>query len=220
MTPEDLIQRFHLAPLTGEGGLYRRTYCSARELPAEAFGPQYPAGTRKAAGSAIEYLITPQSYSRLHRLPTDEVYHFYLGDPVALFLIPPQGPPRTVLLGQDVLSGMEVQFVVPAGWWQGSRLLRTRTTRTPMPTRFAGRIRTLPGKFACLPRRPNSRRLPLPIWVHPICEFPVSPAPVGMHLLISPAAMGSAQRHGPNSPCKTAFSFDIFLVCCYHISCV
>lgn len=49
MTPEDLIQRFHLAPLTGEGGLYRRTYCSARELPAEAFGPQYPAGTRKAA---------------------------------------------------------------------------------------------------------------------------------------------------------------------------
>ena len=53
----------------------------------------------------------------------DEVYHFYLGDPVALFLIPPQGPPRTVLLGQDVLSGMEVQFVVPAGWWQGSRLL-------------------------------------------------------------------------------------------------
>ena len=123
MTPEDLIPRFHLAPLTGEGGLYRRTYCSARELPAEAFGPQYPAGTRKAAGSAIEYLITPQSYSRLHRLPTDEVYHFYLGDPVALFLIPPQGPPRTVLLGQDVLSGMEVQFVVPAGWWQGSRLL-------------------------------------------------------------------------------------------------
>lgn len=74
MTPEDLIQRFHLAPLTGEGGLYRRTYCSARELPAEAFGPQYPAGTRKAAGSAIAYLITPQSYSRLHRLPTDEVY--------------------------------------------------------------------------------------------------------------------------------------------------
>ena len=52
MTPEDLIQRFHLAPLTGEGGLYRRTYCSARELPAEAFGPQYPAGTRVAAGSA------------------------------------------------------------------------------------------------------------------------------------------------------------------------
>lgn len=123
MTPEDLIQRFQLAPLTGEGGLYRRTYCSTRELPAEAFGPQYPAGTRKAASSAIEYLITPQSYSRLHRLPTDEVYHFYLGDPVALFLIPPQGPPRTVLLGQDVLSGMEVQFVVPAGWWQGSRLL-------------------------------------------------------------------------------------------------
>ena len=56
-------------------------------------------------------------------LPTDEIYHFYLGDPVQLLLIPPEGEPRTVILGQDVMAGMEVQFVVPAGWYQGSRLI-------------------------------------------------------------------------------------------------
>ena len=123
MTPEDLIQRFHLAPLTGEGGLYRRTYCSARELPAEAFGPQYPAGTRKAAGSAIEYLITPQSYSRLHRLPTDEVYHFYLGDPVEMLQLYPDGTGKVVRMGQDILHGEELQLTVPRGTWQGTRLV-------------------------------------------------------------------------------------------------
>lgn len=123
ITAEDIIKRFQLSPLTGEGGLFRRTYCSPDVLPAEVYGSRFPAGTKKAAGSAIQYMITPQCYSRLHVLPTDEVYHFYLGDPVQLFLVPPGGEPRTVILGQDVMNGMEVQFVVPAGWYQGSRLV-------------------------------------------------------------------------------------------------
>ena len=122
-TIAQIIDRFQLSPLTGEGGLFRRPYCSTDLIPAEIFGRRFPEGTCKNAGSAIQYMITPDCYSRLHVLPTDEVYHFYLGDPVQLFLIPPEGEPRTVILGQDVLAGMEVQFVVPAGWYQGSRLV-------------------------------------------------------------------------------------------------
>lgn len=119
-TIEEIKARFGLSPLVGEGGLFRRTYCSADVLGQEAFGGRYPEA--KHAGSAIQYMVTPQCFSRLHRLPTDEVYHFYLGDPVEMLLIPPEGEPKTLILGQDVLSGMEVQFVVPAGWWQGSCL--------------------------------------------------------------------------------------------------
>lgn len=119
-TIQEIVERFQLSPLTGEGGLFRRTYCSTDVLEREAFQGKYPEA--KNAGSAIVYMVTPHCYSRLHRLPTDEVYHFYLGDPVQLLLIPPEGEPRTVTLGQDVLSGMEVQFVVPALWWQGSCL--------------------------------------------------------------------------------------------------
>ena len=59
MTPEDLIQRFHLAPLTGEGGLYRRTYCSARELPAEAFGPQYPPAPARPPAPPLNISLRP-----------------------------------------------------------------------------------------------------------------------------------------------------------------
>lgn len=123
MTIEQVIERFGLCPLTKEGGLFRETYRSAAALPAENYGRQYPAGSQKAAATAIQYMITPQCFSRLHRLPTDEIYHFYLGDPVQMLLISPQGEARQVILGQDVLKGMEVQFVVPAGWWQGSRLV-------------------------------------------------------------------------------------------------
>lgn len=122
-TIQQIIDRFQLSPLTGEGGLFRRTYCSTDLIPAEVFGRRFPEKSSKNAGSAIQYMVTPDCYSRLHVLPTDEVYHFYLGDPVQMLLIPPEGTPRTVILGQDVMRGMEVQFVVPAGWYQGSRLV-------------------------------------------------------------------------------------------------
>jgi len=117
----ELIERLGLSPLTGEGGMFRRTYLSGQMLSREAFSNRYP--EEKPAGSAIMYLVSPRCYSRLHRLPTDEVYHFYLGDAVQLFLIPPEGEPYTVTLGQDIMNGMDVQYTVPAGYWQGSRLV-------------------------------------------------------------------------------------------------
>ncbi|MGH7573188.1 MAG: cupin domain-containing protein, partial [Gemmatimonadota bacterium] len=58
----------------------------------------------------------------LHRLPTDEVYHFYLGDPVEMLLLHPDGASETVTLGPDVLGAEKVQFVVSRGVWQGSRV--------------------------------------------------------------------------------------------------
>lgn len=121
MDIQDIISRLGLSPLTGEGGMFRRTYLSGQIIAKEALSTPYPED--KPAGSAIMYMVTPKSYSRLHRLPTDEVYHFYLGSPVQLLLIPPLGEPFTVTLGQDIMNGMQVQYTVPAGFWQGSRLV-------------------------------------------------------------------------------------------------
>src|SRR5918911_796814 len=102
-TAEQLIAALGLRPLPREGGYYRETYRSADTLPAAALPPRY--GRGKAAGTAIYYLLTPDTCSALHRLPTDEVFHFYLGDPVALLLLPPGGPGRLLTLGTDLLSG-------------------------------------------------------------------------------------------------------------------
>lgn len=58
----------------------------------------------------------------MHRLPGEEIYSFYLGDPVEMLLLSPDGTGRAVTIGAGIEGGMEPQAVVPAGFWQGSRL--------------------------------------------------------------------------------------------------
>ena len=123
LTPEQLIELLELEPLPVEGGMFRQTYCSAETIPQAGLPARYRGD--KPFATAIYYLLTsdPDSFSALHRLPTDEMYHFYLGDPVELLLLFPDGGSRRIVLGQDLLHGQQVQFVVPRGVWQGSRLV-------------------------------------------------------------------------------------------------
>ncbi|MGV9242125.1 cupin domain-containing protein [Streptomyces sp. NPDC003710] len=112
MTPDDLIAHYGLEPIPREGGRFRRTWA----------GPERPDG--RPEGTAIVALLTaaPDDYSALHRLPADEVWHFYLGDPLELLLLTPDGGARTAVLGPDVLGGQHVQLTVPAGTWMGGRV--------------------------------------------------------------------------------------------------
>ena len=118
-TAEQLIAALQLQPLPREGGWYRETYRSADTLPAAAL-PHY--GRDKAAGTAIYYLLTPDTFSALHRLPTDEVFHFYLGGPVRMLQLFPDNTGREIILGPDISAGQQLQAVVPRGVWQGSLL--------------------------------------------------------------------------------------------------
>ncbi|GGZ85008.1 cupin domain-containing protein [Streptomyces bluensis] len=112
MTPDELVDHYGLEPIPREGGRFRRTWA----------GPERSDG--RPEGSAIVALLTaePDDFSALHRLPSDEVWHFYLGDPLELLLLAPDGSSRTVLLGPDVLGGQWVQYTVPAGTWMGARV--------------------------------------------------------------------------------------------------
>lgn len=116
---EDVIALLDLRPLPREGGYYRETYRSAEYLPAGTL-PRY--ARAKSASTAMYYLLTPDTFSALHRLPTDEVYHFYLGDPVELLQLLPGGAARLLTLGPDLRGGQELQVTVPSGVWQGSSL--------------------------------------------------------------------------------------------------
>ena len=122
-TAEKLIQHLELRPLPVEGGYFRESYRSEETLPVAALPPRY--GSAKVLGSAIYYLLTaePDCFSALHKLSTEEIYHFYLGDPVEMLLLHPDGRGERVILGQDLLRGQQVQFVVPREVWQGSRLI-------------------------------------------------------------------------------------------------
>jgi uncharacterized protein len=118
-----LIEKLHLEPLSTEGGLFFQNYRSAEEIPLENLPKRYP--SRRRFGSAIYYLLTGKadSFSAMHKLLSDEIYHFYLGDPVEQLLLYPDGRSKRVILGQDILGDQNVQFVAPHGVWQGSHLL-------------------------------------------------------------------------------------------------
>lgn len=117
---EAIIAALGLEPLGFEGGFYRETWRSALSVPKSALTEAH-SGERQL-GTAIYYLLGPDSRSLFHRLATDETYHFYLGDPVELTMLHPDGGAETVRLGPDVLARERVQLTVPAGSWQGSCL--------------------------------------------------------------------------------------------------
>lgn len=122
LTADELIALLDLAPLPIEGGWFRQTYLADESVDAAALPARYV--TRHALSSAIYYLLRDADFSALHRLPTDEVYHFYLGQPVELLRLYPDGTFAVTELGSDLAAGQQVQVVVPRGVWQGSRLLQ------------------------------------------------------------------------------------------------
>jgi predicted cupin superfamily sugar epimerase len=104
-----------------EGGFIQLGHFSDITLPKEALPSRYT--TDKRISGSILYLITEKSYSRMHFLPTDEIYHFYLGDAVEQLQLWEDGSGHLVRLGQDIVNGDLLQSVAPANCWHGTRLI-------------------------------------------------------------------------------------------------
>jgi predicted cupin superfamily sugar epimerase len=115
MTAEEIKSLLHLEPHPIEGGSFRRTYTSPGNV-------DLPRGERPQ-GTAIYYLLEPGTFSEMHVLDSDEIFHFYLGDPVEMLQLHPSRGSAVFTLGQDLEAGQHVQLVVPAGVWQGTRLI-------------------------------------------------------------------------------------------------
>jgi hypothetical protein len=101
MKAKAIVEWLHLEPLAGEGGYYRQTY-------------------RDSHSTAIYFLVRPDDPSHLHRLAGPEIYHFYLGAPLQMLLLHPDGAVSRPVLGIDLARGAQPQIAVPGGVWQGS----------------------------------------------------------------------------------------------------
>jgi hypothetical protein len=115
MTAEEIKTRLNLRPHPMEGGFFRRTYTAAGTVDLSR-------GTRPTS-TAIYFLLEPGEFSQMHVLDSDEMFHFYLGDRVEMLQLYPDGSSAVFTLGQDLTAGQHVQSVVPAGVWQGTRLI-------------------------------------------------------------------------------------------------
>jgi predicted cupin superfamily sugar epimerase len=120
MDIEKLKQLLGLKPLPSEGGYYAESYRSTERLPREWLPQRYT--SERSFGTAIYFLLTPDTFSAMHRLVSDEVYHFYLGDPVEFLCLREDGSGEIFTIGTDLDHGMRPQIAVPRGTWQGSRL--------------------------------------------------------------------------------------------------
>ena len=111
------IERLRLAPHP-EGGYFRETYRAAHAIPAGSLPTRY--GGPRVASTAIYFLLRAGEVSALHRIKSDELWHFYAGGPLLVSALGPDGERRDVTLGPDPDAGHTLQAVVPAGHWFGA----------------------------------------------------------------------------------------------------
>lgn len=121
MDAEEIIEKLKLKPHPHEGGYYAETFRAEHILSKSCLPASYE--SERSISTAIYYMLTPDTKSVLHRLPTDEVYHFYLGDPVLMLQLFPDGTSKHIVLGQDINEGQSLQVAVPKNVWQGSLLV-------------------------------------------------------------------------------------------------
>lgn len=116
---DEVVRLLELAPHP-EGGFYRETYRAPDVIPHGALAPRY-SGPR-AASTAIYFLLPAGSFSALHRIASDEVWHHYAGAPLEVVSLVPGGRRVDLRLGMDLAAGERPQGVVSAGAWFGARI--------------------------------------------------------------------------------------------------
>lgn len=116
---DQIIKALQLQPHI-EGGYYRETYRSNEEIEESALDKRYSGG--RSVSTCIYFMLTANTFSTMHRVKSDEIYHFYCGSPLELLILRPDGTSETVIIGPDPLAGHHPQFVIQRGWWQGSRV--------------------------------------------------------------------------------------------------
>lgn len=124
----ELIDRLELAPHP-EGGHYRQVYAADEAIPATALPDRF--GGDRPFSTSIYYLLASGERSRLHRIASDELWHFYEGAPLTIVTLDDDGCRRDLRLGPDLAAGERYQLVVPAGRWFGAAL------SDPTPDAFA-----------------------------------------------------------------------------------
>ena len=121
LSSQEVIDILKLQPHPEEGGYFIETYRSGEMHDADTLSARY--GGDRCHSTAIYYLLTPQTCSHMHKLETDEIFHFYAGDPCEMLLLHLDGTSEVLLLGNDLAAGQRPQVIVPCGHWQGARLL-------------------------------------------------------------------------------------------------
>ncbi|MBY0479030.1 MAG: cupin domain-containing protein [Chitinophagaceae bacterium] len=116
-TVQQYITQFHLQPHP-EGGYYCRTYASDESINAAALPVRF--NGNRLLSTAIYFLLEGKQFSAFHRIKSDELWHFYTGAGLHIYVIHPDGNAEILKLGNDIENGYRFQQLVKAGCWFAS----------------------------------------------------------------------------------------------------
>lgn len=114
---ESLIKNLELKPHP-EGGYYKETYRSEGFISHQSIQDTFNGDRSYSTG--IYFLLTSDTFSALHRIKQDEMWHFYDGGTLLVHVITAEGNYYKITLGKDFENGEVPQAVVPAGAWFGA----------------------------------------------------------------------------------------------------
>ncbi|MDR6954688.1 putative cupin superfamily sugar epimerase [Ancylobacter sp. 3268] len=120
MTADDIIALLDLSP-GATCGFVRLTYVAGERIAPGGLPAPFERG--RPMGSALYFLVTPQTPVRLHRIRNDQLYHYYLGDPLDVLLLRADGGVERSVVGPDLAAGQRVQLHIPGGSFHMARLL-------------------------------------------------------------------------------------------------
>jgi predicted cupin superfamily sugar epimerase len=125
MTPDltaDEVRRLLALEPNATCGFVRVSFVSAQSIA----GLPAPFGEVRPLGSALYFMVTPEAPVRLHRIRNDQLYHYYLGDPLEVFLLHADGAAQRVVVGPDLRNGEHVQLLIPGNTFHTARLIGRR----------------------------------------------------------------------------------------------
>jgi uncharacterized protein len=123
LTAEELRALLKLEP-NATCGFVRTSFLSTQSIAPGALPPPFDDG--RPVGSALYFMVTPSAPVRLHRIRNDQLYHYYLGDPLEVFLLGNDGTSERIVVGSDLRSGEQVQLLIPGNTFHTARVLRRR----------------------------------------------------------------------------------------------
>jgi predicted cupin superfamily sugar epimerase len=123
MTFDDVRKLLDLTP-NATCGYVRVTFISQHKIAAG--GMQAPFADGRPAGSALYFMLTPQEPVKLHRIRNDQLYHYYLGDPIEVLMMLQDGSTQFHVVGPDLRKGHTVQLLIPGGTFHTARIIGGR----------------------------------------------------------------------------------------------
>lgn len=135
MTADEVRTLLNLEP-NATCGFVRETYVAKEKLAAGALPPPFEA--ERPIGSALYFMVTPAAPVKLHRIRNDQLYHYYLGDPLEVLLMRNGG--EHVIVGPDLKAGHRVQLLIPGNTFHTARVIGTKRWFLGASTEWPGVI--------------------------------------------------------------------------------